>query len=49
MVGEALSDSDAANPELRDRFRRDQLVLWLSAIGLPFALTGLFLGTSALF
>ena len=44
---DALSDSDAANPELRDRFRRDQVVLWLSAIGLPFALTGLFLGIAA--
>ena len=37
---DALSDSEAANPELRDRFRRDQIVLWLCAIGLPFALTG---------
>ena len=45
---DALSDSDAANPELRDRFRRDQVVLWLSAIGLPFALTGLFMGIEAL-
>jgi hypothetical protein len=42
-----LSDSEAANPELRDRFRRDQVLLWLCAIGLPFALTGLFLGVAA--
>ena len=44
---DGLSDGEAANPELRDRFRRDQIVLWLSAIGLPFALTGLFLGIAA--
>ncbi len=45
---EALSDSDAANPELADRFRRDRLLVWLFALGLPFALTGLFLGIEAL-
>ena len=44
----SLSNSEAANPELKDRFRRDQLLLWLCAIGLPFALTGLFLAVSAL-
>jgi hypothetical protein len=45
---DGISDGEAANPELRDRFRRDQAVLWLAAIGLPFALTGLFLGIAAL-
>jgi hypothetical protein len=45
---DALSDGQAANPELRDRFRRDRLLLWLCAIGLPFALTGLFKGIEAL-
>ena len=45
---DSLSNSEAANPELRDRFRRDQIVLWLCAIGLPFALTGLFLAIGAL-
>lgn len=40
---DSISNADAANPELRDRFRRDQILLWLCAIGLPFALTGLFL------
>ena len=45
---DGLSDSEAANPELRDRFRRDQLLLWLSAIGLPFALTGAYLGVASL-
>ena len=44
---DALGDGEAANPELRDRFRRDQVLLWLCAIGLPFALTGLFLGIAA--
>ena len=43
-----LSDSDAANPELADRFRRDRLVLWVLAIGLPFALTAMFKGIAAL-
>jgi hypothetical protein len=43
-----LSDSEAANPELRDRFRRDLIVLWLSAISLPLIITGAFLGVRAL-
>ena len=42
-----LSESEAANPELRDRFRRDVIVLWLAAVGLPFALTGAFLAIRA--
>jgi len=45
---EALSDSEAANPELADRFKRDRLLIWAFALGLPFALTGLFLGIEAL-
>ena len=45
---EALSDSEAANPELADRFKRDRLLVWLFALGLPFALTGLFMGVEAL-
>jgi hypothetical protein len=45
---DGLSDSEAANPELRDRFRKDVVVLWLCAIGLPFALTGAFLAIGAL-
>ena len=45
---EVLSDSQAANPEFADRFARDRLVLWLSAIGLPLALTGAVLGIEAL-
>ena len=39
---DSLTDLDAANPELRDRFRRDQIVLWICAIALPLALTGSF-------
>ena len=45
---EGLSDSEAANPELADRFKRDRLLVWLFAFGLPFALTGLFKGIEAL-
>ena len=45
---ESLSSSEAANPELRDRFRRDQILLWICAIALPLALTGLYLGIAAL-
>src|SRR5687768_1969010 len=45
---ESLSDSEAANPELADRFKRDRLLVWLGALGLPFALTGLFKGVEAL-
>lgn len=37
-----LSDEDAANADLKGAFRRDQLLLWLLAIGLPFALTAFF-------
>jgi len=39
---EGLSDSEAANPELADRFKRDRLIIWLCAISLPLMLTGLF-------
>ena len=45
---DVLSDSEAANPELFDRFRRDQVALWLLAIGLPFALTAAYQGVTAL-
>lgn len=39
---DGLTDSEAANPELADRFKRDRLAVWLCAIGLPFALTAAF-------
>ncbi len=46
---EALSDSEAANPEFADRYKRDRLLVWLYALGLPFAVTGIFKGVEALF
>ena len=39
---EGLSDSEAANPELADRYKRDRLLVWIGALGLPFVVTGLF-------
>ena len=44
-----LSDAQASNPELADRFARDRGALWLCAIGAPFALIALFKGVTALF
>jgi hypothetical protein len=37
-----ISDEAAADPACKPAFRRDQVFLWAIAIGLPFALTGLF-------
>jgi hypothetical protein len=37
-----LSDTQAADPELEHYYRRDRMWLWILAIGLPLALTGLF-------
>ena len=45
---EGLSVSEAANPEFADRFKRDRLLVWLFALGLPFAVTGIFKGVEAL-
>lgn len=44
-----LTDRQADNPELADRFRRDRLTLWLGAIGLPLAITCLLKGLLLLF
>ncbi len=44
-----LSDEQAANPALARYYRRDRLTLWLLAIGLPFALTGVFKLLGSLF
>lgn len=44
-----LSDVQAHDLEMVPYFRRDRLMLWLLAIGLPFLLTGLFKGLAALF
>ena len=45
---ESLSDGEAANPELADRFKRDRMLVWLFALSLPLALTGLFMCIDAL-
>ncbi|MGB7373319.1 hypothetical protein [Pontixanthobacter sp.] len=37
-----LNDSEASDPALSGAFRRDQILVWLMALGLPFALTVLF-------
>lgn len=39
---EAVDDAHAADPALAPVYRRDQALLWVLAIGLPFALTALF-------
>jgi hypothetical protein len=44
---EPLSDAQAADPELSGRFRRDQVILWLLAIGLPIGLTLAFKAVEA--
>jgi len=41
---EKLGDEQARDPALRPLYRRDQFMLWLLAIGLPFLLTALFTG-----
>jgi hypothetical protein len=43
-----LSDAQAADPAFAPRYRRDRRVLWIIAIGLPFALTGLLKGLAAM-
>jgi hypothetical protein len=37
-----ISDDAAADPAYSRAYRRDQALLWLCAIGLPFVLTGIF-------
>jgi hypothetical protein len=39
---EGLGDAAASDPARGGAFRRDRLAVWLFAIGLPFAVTGLF-------
>lgn len=43
-----LSDEEAADPALAAPYRRDQVLLWVLAIGLPFALTVFFKGLAAI-
>lgn len=45
---EAMDDEAVSDPALRGTFRRDQAMLWVLAIGLPFVLTGLFKAFAAL-
>ena len=44
-----LSEAQSHDPSLAAYYRRDRLMLWLLAIGLPFALTGLFKGLALFF
>jgi hypothetical protein len=44
-----LSEAQAHDPAMASYYRRDRLMLWLLAIGLPFALTGLFKGLALIF
>ena len=44
-----LDDSQAYDPMLEPYYKRDRIVLWLLAVGLPFALTGLFKGLAIAF
>ena len=46
---EVLNDDEAADPALAPVFRRDRLLVWLAAIGLPFAITGLLKGIDLIF
>lgn len=45
---EGLDDVAAADPLHKPLFRRDQLSVWLFAVGLPFAVTGLFKAVGSL-
>jgi len=40
---EVLDDEAAIDPALAPLFKRDRLVIWAAAIGLPFVITGLFM------
>ncbi|HSG35136.1 MAG TPA: hypothetical protein VLA37_11410 [Sphingomonadaceae bacterium] len=44
---EDLSDSEAADPALAHRFKRDRALVWAAAITLPLLLTGLFKGIAS--
>lgn len=37
-----LSDEQAADPTMKSAYRRDQILLWVLAIGLPLLLTAFF-------
>ena len=42
-----ISDEAASDPAYSRAYRRDQALLWLCAIGLPFVLTGIFKALAA--
>lgn len=44
-----LSDAQAADMAFAADYRRDRMWLWVLAIGLPFAVTGLFKGLAYIF
>ncbi len=44
-----LSGAEAADPAFASAFTRDRLLLWALALGLPFVITGIFMGLSAVF
>ncbi|MEY4951644.1 MAG: hypothetical protein RL299_68 [Pseudomonadota bacterium] len=44
-----LSDAQAADPEFASFFRRDQIWLWVLALGLPFVVTMMFKGLTLAF
>ena len=43
-----LSDAQSADPQFASYYRRDQMWLWGLAIGLPFAVSGLFVAMAHL-
>ena len=45
----SLDSDQASDPMLARRFRHDRLWLWVLAVGLPFAVTGLFMALAMLF
>ena len=44
-----LTDKQAHDPALASYYRRDRMLLWALAIGLPFGLTALFKGLALAF
>ncbi|RIV86935.1 hypothetical protein [Aurantiacibacter zhengii] len=49
MRWDSLSDAEAADPALAPAFRREVVLLWLAAIGLPLVLTFGFKAVASLF
>ena len=43
-----LSDAQSADPQFATYYRRDQMWLWGLAVGLPFAVSGLFVAMAHL-